>query len=124
MAVDWQSFSIEVDLGETANIDGAVTVGGVAQNITGWLIWFTAKRRVSDLDAAAVIQHSTITSGVTITNALSGLFTVTLAPADTSGLPEQRLKLFADIKGRDGGNNEWVLAKGTLVIRPVATNAA
>lgn len=124
MPVDWQAFAIEVDLGETANLDFAVQLGGVAQNITGWLIWFTAKRRVSDLDAAAVIQHSTATGGVTITNAPGGLGTVTLSPADSTGLPQQRLKLFADLKGRDGGGNEWLLAKGTLTLRPTATDAA
>lgn len=120
---DFSSFNIEVEVGSTNSLDFAVTVGGVGQNITGWLIWFTAKRRVSDLDAAAVIQHSTASGGVAITNAVGGLGTVTLSPADTASLPEQRLKLFADIKGRDGGGNEWVLSKGTLTIRPVATDA-
>jgi hypothetical protein len=120
---DFSSFAVEVDLGETANLDFAVTVGGIAQNITGWLIWFTAKRRVADLDAAAVIQHSTASGGVAITNAAGGLGTVTLSPADTAALPEQRLKLFADIQGKDGGGNIFTLAKGTLSIRAKVTDS-
>jgi hypothetical protein len=124
MPLDFSSFAIEVDLGETANMDFAISVGGVAQNITGWLIWFTAKRRVADPDAAAVIQHSTAAGGVTITNAVGGLGTVTLSPADTAGLPEQRLKLFADLQGKDGGGNLWTLSKGQIIIRPKVTDSS
>jgi hypothetical protein len=120
---DWINFNLTVVLGETANMDFAVQTGGVAQNITGWEIWFTAKRRVSDLDAAAVIQHSTASGGVAITNAAGGLGTVTLLPADTNTLPEQSLKLFADLQGKDGGGNIWTLAKGTLAITPRATDS-
>lgn len=124
MAVDWQVFNIEVDIGETAFLDGVVTTAGAPQPITGWTIWATFKRRVSDLDAAAVIQKSTALGGVTITNGAQGLYTVTLSPADTLALPQQRLTLFADHKARDGAGNLFFLAKGKVTFRPVATDAS
>lgn len=120
---DWSSFTFEVEIGETAFLDFAITTGGVAQNITGWEIWFTAKRRISDPDSMAVIQHSTAAGGVTVSNAAGGLGTVTLLPADTAALPERKLVLFADLQGKDGGGNIFTLEKGTLSLLGKATDS-
>lgn len=121
MAEDYTQFSIEIDRGDTAFFDFTVLTNGIAQNITGWLIWFTAKRRVGDTDLQAVLQKSTALGGVTITNAGGGVGFVTISPADTAGLAAERQPLFADLQGKDGGGNIFTLQKGKLVIRPDAT---
>lgn len=115
MPVDFSSFSLEVIRGDTSFIDFAVTLGGSPQNITGWALWFTAKRRVGDADPG-VLQKSTNGGGVTITNAVGGLGTVTVAPADTTALPEERTTLYADLQGRDGAGNIFTLSTGLLTV--------
>lgn len=120
MAADFSDLTFEIDHGTTDFLDFAVVLNGVPQNITGWTLWSTAKRRPSDADPG-VFQKSTAGGGLTITNAAGGLGTVTLAPADTSPLPEERTSLFEDLKAKDGAGNIFVLAKWILVVRPVAT---
>jgi hypothetical protein len=124
MALDWQDFLIEPDRGNTCFLDWAVTVNKLPQPITGWTIWFTAKRRLTDSDAQAVIQKSTVSGGVTISNAAGGLGFVTLQPADTTALVEARLSLWADLKAKDGAGQLFTLAKGRLTIRPIVTEAS
>ncbi len=59
---------------------------GTPVNITGWSIQFTLRQQPS-LDSAPLVTK-TVGSGVTITNASAGIFTVQLAAADTAGLAE------------------------------------
>src|SRR5512136_2445520 len=71
------------------------TVG--AYNITGCSFWFTAKRKVSDLDAQAIFQK-TEGSGITITNGAGGLAEITLLEADTKSLANARTTLLYDLQ--------------------------
>ncbi|MEI6297396.1 MAG: hypothetical protein WCO84_07210 [bacterium] len=57
------------------------TDAGVAINITGWTIFFTAKASKTDADAAAAIQKNVTAH----TNASGGITDIVLAPADTIG---------------------------------------
>lgn len=117
---DFADFSLTFPRGDTAFLDFAVVLNAAPQNITGWTLWFTAKRRVGDADPG-VLQKSTTGGGITITNAATGLGTVNLVPADTAALPEQPTTLYADLQGKDGGGNIWTLAKGLIAVRPDAT---
>jgi hypothetical protein len=55
------------------------TRNGVAENITGWTVFFTVKKNTSQTDALALISK-TITSH---TNPTLGITTITLSPTDT-----------------------------------------
>jgi len=59
----------------------AATLSGAPLNLTGAAITFTARRTPEEV--AALITR-TIGTGVTITNAAGGLFTVNIAQANTS----------------------------------------
>lgn len=63
----------------------------------GTLIWFTAKRALTDEDAGAVFRKS-VGSGVTITDATNGKAKVTLAATDTNPLPDADTLLYYDVQ--------------------------
>jgi hypothetical protein len=52
-------------------------------NLTPYTVYFTMKYLTSDLDAAAVVQHTT-GAGITITSAASGTGTIDIAAGDWS----------------------------------------
>ncbi len=52
-------------------------------DLTGAVIVFVAKERKEDTDLEAVINLSTLTSGITITDAVNGQFQVKIPKADT-----------------------------------------
>lgn len=73
---------------------------------------FTAKRRVSDVDADAVIRK-TVGSGVTITDAATGMIEVALVPGDTSA-ETAACTLLWDIQVTGAASDPHTVASGTL----------
>jgi hypothetical protein len=71
--------------GDTIVIQMTVAQGGVAVDLTGYAIKFTAKKDIKDADGAASTIQKAIGTGVTVVNAARGEIDVTLAPSDTSG---------------------------------------
>ncbi len=65
----------------TLDVGPVVDAAGVVQNITGATIRFTAKERIADLDAAALLAGSTADGRVVITDAPGGLARVTIPAA-------------------------------------------
>lgn len=102
--------------GDTLRIDHTVTQGGAALNLTGKTLRFTAKRSHADGDAAAVFTKM-IGSGITVTNAVGGLASTTISPADTSGLPALAQLLVWDLQLVDG-SNVYTVETGTLLVSP------
>lgn len=93
---------------------------GTAQTLVGKLLTFTAKDRLADLDAAAIISKS-IGAGITVDNAAGGLATVTLSPADTAGFTGPRTLLW-DIQMTDTvTGDKKTLDEGKLYVRPDVT---
>jgi len=86
-----------------------------ATNITGWTLQFTVRKAYGD--AAALITKTT-GAGITITDATNGVFTVSIASADTLDL-EQRAYVF-DIQRTNSGNRT-VLTIGNLTLLPEVT---
>lgn len=85
--------------GDTANFAVTVTDGaGAPLNLTGLVLTFT----VAASSQSAVITK-TIGAGITVTDALGGLATVTISPADTDGL-EDRAELFWDLEVDSAGD--------------------
>ena len=101
--------------GDTEVFDAAITVSGVAVNITGCTLRFTAKQSMQDSDADAVFQLITPVE-IVITNGPGGLCTITVASADTSGVT-QAIRCYCDLQLVDTLGNVSTTATGTLLIK-------
>ncbi len=104
----------------TAAWDLTVTQGSnppVVVDLTGKVLWFFAKFSISDPDSkAAVRKNSTTVGGITVTDAVNGLATLTLDPADTDRIPlKASTQLMCDLVLIDG-INKYELDTGTLTI--------
>lgn len=95
-----------------------VTTNGIAENLTGGLLFFTAK---SSPAAADNILQKSIGSGITVTDALGGLATVKLDPADTVGLPDKPTKLSYDVEYQNASGEIYTIASGALTVFPDVT---
>jgi hypothetical protein len=117
----FSDFSSTFSHGDRFLLAVTVKIDGVATDVTAWTqFWFTAKKRVGDPDSAAVFQKTLTggSAGITKTTPLSGLLQVSIAEADTSALANVPLKLFCDLRGKDGSGDIWTLARGFLTILP------
>ena len=102
---------------ETVNL--RFTKDGVKQNITGWSIYFTAKRKLTDTDPQAIFQKNTTSgSGVTITDAANGLAEVAVVPVDTSGLEDTEVSLICDVQAKDASSQVATTGYVNLVVQP------
>lgn len=118
---DYRESGIEIPRGDNAYLDGVVAISGVPQPISGWSLWFTAKYRLADPDAAAVIQKTIASGGIIITNALTGAYTVLFVPADSLGLPASRVTLYGDVQGKDPAGNIYTLDRLRFSFGPDTT---
>jgi hypothetical protein len=117
----YTNYALEIMRGDTRTLNVAVVdATGLAQNLTGWSLWFTAKAQTTDADPG--VFQKTIGSGITVASPTTGTAVVTLAPADTSGLTGDAT-LFTDLQGKDGSAAIVTLASGTLTVRADATRA-
>lgn len=99
--------------GDSATFTSVVTRSGAAVNLTAGTVWFTAKYRASDADAAAVFQKLT---GAGVTGDAGGTVTVTLSPADTAGLPAYPTTLVWDLQLRESDGRITTVDMGTLTV--------
>lgn len=83
--------------------------------ISGWTLQFTMRTQYGD--PTALVTKS-LGSGIAITNPTSGIFTVSLASADTAGL-ELRTYVY-DIQRIDSGART-VLTIGNITLLPEVT---
>lgn len=90
-------------------------------NLTGALIWFTAKNKFADADASAVFQRTIANGGITVTNAIQGRFTVSIVPANTSSLGNTAVVLVYDLQVKISTGAIYTLDSGTLVVSPDVT---
>lgn len=121
----FDDFTETMTRGDSHPIRFTVEINQVPQDITDWSkFWFTAKRRPSDADAAAIIALTTPTD-IAIIDAPNGVLEVRIQPSHTSTIAAgTHLRLVADLQGRDPNDDLFTLAKGVLVIEPDATIAA
>lgn len=110
--------------GDTFVLDAQVKKDGVPVNITGWKVWFTAKRTYVEPDNVAVMRHdSDALGGVTITDAVNGKVRVVTSPNATAGFPDGPVKLVYDLQTKDLANNIFTVETGTLTVLPDVTRA-
>lgn len=97
-------------IGDTVSVDFAVTdSAGVALDLTGATVkWQLAARPGS----AALVTKQT-SSGITVTNAAGGLFTVAIASSDTTSL--SRGRYYHEAQVTDAAGNISTVAVGHAV---------
>ena len=88
---------------------------GNVQNITGATIRFTAKAKLSDLDAAAVITGSTADGRVTIPSGADGRAYVNIPGTATAGFTRDRV-LHWDVQLFSGGDTVTI-DEGVLYVK-------
>lgn len=97
---------------------------GAAIDITGWTMWFTAKRYVSDPDNQAVIrQDNGALAGIVFTDAVNGKAEVTVAPIATRQFPDVEDVLVYDVQVKDLLGHVFTVEFGTLAVTPDVTRA-
>lgn len=103
--------TIPLQVGPILKADGTV------QDISGYTITFTAKNRLDDLDAAAIITQAGV-----VTNGPAGLALVTIPPAATSSFTTDRV-LHWDVQIRDGAGATKTVDSGKLIVERDVTRA-
>jgi carbon monoxide dehydrogenase subunit G len=107
--------ALSMTRGDDESFDVVVkTKAGVVVDITGMDLRFTAKRRVSDTDAQAVISKTT-GAGITTTSAVNGAARIDVEAADTTALTATT-RLTWDLQGTDETGTVRTLARGGLRI--------
>lgn len=98
--------------------------GGNPLNITGFAIWFTAKRLIADPDPG-VFQQTIANAKVVVTNGALGLGYVRIDPANTATLPDAATDLLWDlqIKSTAADTPITTVVRGTLTVVPDITRA-
>ena len=107
---------------DDVSLSGTATLSGSPYALGGCSLWFTAKRKYTDADSAAIFQKS-IGSGITVTNPTQGLFVIEIAPADTTAVEKVKTILVWDLQLRDSSGKTYTIASGNLIINPDVTNA-
>jgi hypothetical protein len=99
---------------------------GVAVDLTGITITFTAKRRPTDTDAQAVISLSTAAGIVTDYDPTLGTATITLDPEDTEDLSDHVIarSLYWDVQIDDMAGDVRTPLSGRLAISADTTRTS
>lgn len=95
---------------------------GSALNLTTGTLYFTVKSNSRQADVDALCQKSS-GSGITVTDAAGGLFTVTLSPSDTVDAYAPSYMLW-DVQYVTSGGNVYTLAGGALLIKADITRSS
>jgi hypothetical protein len=113
----------EMRRGDTPAWDLAVVQDdGSPLDLSGWTIYFTAKRTITDPDPG--VFQLTNGSGVTITDAAGGLATIQPRRADTSTiLDEPRLIWDVQLSKAGAPDQTFTVISGELLIRRDVTRA-
>jgi len=110
--------NIEMYRGDTPDIDVTVTKDGVAANLTGGTLRFTAKWKTQDVDVSAVFTRTSPATGIVFTDAINGKARISFAASNTSGLPAHRVDLLYDLQFTDSGGKIFTVLAGMLIVKP------
>jgi hypothetical protein len=120
---------IEIDQGSSLEIPFVATRGGVAIDMTGWLLRAQFRKSYAATDS---VISATLSNGIlSYTDATAGSFKLTFAPSDTSyaGNPKvlfsrdepEQLALVYDIEAETTAGVVYKICKGTLTINREST---
>lgn len=86
--------------------------------VTGSTIYFMAKRRKTDADAAAVLSYtSDVDGGITVEDSVTGEIITAINPADTRALTNRTTELFYEIEIEKSGDI-YHIEDGVLTVEP------
>jgi hypothetical protein len=90
-------------------------------------LWFYGKLSVQDADAAAIFTKTFAAGSITVptdgnNTTTNGVVNITLAPADTSALPDTPISVYCALKGFDGVNEYTITKDITLFVSAQATS--
>lgn len=106
--------------GDTKRIDVSASIDGQPIDMTGTgKAWMSARRFPNS--PQYVFQKSSPSSGISITNGVGGLFTVTISPGDTEALPAEPVTLYYDIQVRSTTGEIYTVTTGTISVSPDIT---
>lgn len=91
--------------------------GGAVDDISGFSLSWLVKKRVSDLDASALITKTTASGGITITDGPNGICLVSVLDSDTINLAHGTY--VHELKRLDAGL-ETVYCHGSAILLPSA----
>lgn len=128
-SITYKDFALEAIRGKTNRFDLAVTVrdaDGVLQpaaTIAGWKLFFTAKERVGDADAAAALRFNTTDDPdqLEVTDADARTARLTLQPAQFADLSVRAYTLWCDVQGIPPSGDVVTLCRGKLYLAPEVT---
>lgn len=110
--------------GDTRRFAITVTRGGVAEDLAGASLWFTAKPSVEDADNGTDVIQKSIGAGITVTDEPGGLATVEILPADTEDYTQRVDRtLVYDVQLETASGDIETIDTGTLVVKPDVTRA-
>lgn len=107
--------------GDTVALNITITASGLAYNLTGKTLWFTAKTSYSVADPGTFQKK--IGSGITVTSAVDGRAQIVISPADTYSLGNSKTLLVYDCQVKDASGNVYTVASGNLIIVPDVTRS-
>jgi hypothetical protein len=106
----------------TAPTPGIPPPNSVPVNLTGYQLWFTAKKHSLDPDSQAVAQLDNMSiGGIVITLAVNGTGTATMQPAATFNFPDGPVRLLYDLQAKDPTGLVTTIESGTLTVVPDTT---
>lgn len=106
---------LSMSRGDTRAFTITVTLSGVAQNITGCSIVFTA---TNTSNAAQTFTCSTAGGDIILTNPTAGIATLTVQPAKTTVLPNVPMLLQYSVVLTDTLGNVTTTERGSLQVTP------
>jgi len=101
---------------ESFNVAITEADGSTAVNLSGAALRFVAKRRITDLDADAVIDLSTGNSTITVTNEAAGLARLDVPAGQTNDLTKDAFLLW-DLQITDISDKVRTVASGDLIVK-------
>jgi len=110
--------NVEMYRGDTPDIDVTVTKDGVAVNLTGGTLRFSVKWRTQDADVDVIFVRTSPAGGIVFTDAVNGKARISLAAANTSGLPGRRVDLFYDLQLTDSAGKIFTVLAGMFIVKP------
>lgn len=126
MTSNFDGFTINMWRGDTHRFEFVVKIHNPdtdeddVQPIGSWQgFWFTAKRRIRDLDADAIIAlDDDNVGGIQRSDPSNGKCLVTILPSHTLGLPSNSrdLTLFCDLQGIDANGDVFTLLTGKIIV--------
>lgn len=98
----------------TFSFDVAITENESPVNLTGGVLYFTAKWSPLDTDAQAVFQLFSPAAGITILSASGGTANITIPKTATATLPYHDTLLDYDLKFVDASTQAFTVMRGKL----------